>query len=693
MDILSRESFLFLYCNLNLLYFSWLFTIAVLRPVEAGAFCVQWSGIYIITIYLLTMVMGMLHLMYISVIIIIISILLMICIAAHVKMRMRFPSTMKTSFTAFSLPGMADHNRSLFQWIAVSFSVFLFVILIMERIVKAIQAPVMHYDALYFYLPTVVSWIHNHGLGVWDSAQITVQYFPCGSYILQFWCMFLTRNDQLIGLIQPLILLLTACTLYQIGKLLSFNKSAWCIMTLSSLSAPLFLYLAGEENNDFIIMYSFILALYFFLCYTKQMRPVFICVSGAAAGICLGSKYAGLGWVALLSVIYFVYSLCDNRSIRKRLHHPVLWVSGVLTTGSYWYIRNLLITGNMTFPSQFTIAGIPLYRVPAQFKSIMDTPQMKDFQAYVSSFKLIDHLYRLNDFSEFIRHIGILYIVIWIALCIIGIYGIRLLIPGRLRLVISAEQISLFSAGLIAGIILLLMPGLAIYIGEIRYAIPLLLIWLVCLGFAVKKSRVVYSVMIVFMINMIFCIFTHYEYPAYVVLPACAVTIIFAILLFKTRSTYKRVNCTVSIFVLFMCLYLIAIKINKHRYDTSEGNKTPDYILSEMWPELSTGWQWIDRNTDNNTIGFVQIPFVYPLLNSRLSNKLILLPTDDQDKFFDFLSEHTVEYVFLQEQYLYDQESHKKKLTNDFSPAHTWLGKKAIPVFQNSRVIIYRCSH
>jgi hypothetical protein len=181
-------------------------------------------------------------------------------------------------------------------------------------------------------------------------------YFPANGDLCFTWLMASWGGDRLARVGQAPFLAVAALAAYGCARLLGSGRSASIIATCWFVSStPLFIY-SFEPNVDTIFVAGYMLAAYFFLRGVRQEGNTSAISLGAlAAGLALGTKPVGLVFVPPLLALAFFQVLRGAGSARVRIIRASLIVALPLLTGSYWYLRNLIVTGNPVYPLEVSL--------------------------------------------------------------------------------------------------------------------------------------------------------------------------------------------------------------------------------------------------------------------------------------------------------------------------------------------------
>jgi len=129
-----------------------------------------------------------------------------------------------------------------------------------------------------------------------------------------------------------------------------FGISTGRIAVLLMAGIPVFsLWITYASSDTGWSLYAF-MGLYLLSLYRAKGQTQFLILSGLTSGLALGSKYLALPWVFTLGLLV----LWDERKkLKKLLRAGALFALPALVTGSPWYIKNWLWTGNPVYPFYF----------------------------------------------------------------------------------------------------------------------------------------------------------------------------------------------------------------------------------------------------------------------------------------------------------------------------------------------------
>lgn len=304
------------------------------------------------------------------------------------------------------------------------------------------------WDDLSYHAPAVAHWVVDRRLSLapfWYQA-----YYPLNSELFSLWFILPTGGDgyaSLGGLYWLLLLTVAAVVLIrgQGGGRTAALLGGSLLMASSVVSASTMTFSATDLAGPALMMAT--VAVLSPSPVRGQSHPscpswreAFF--SGLLIGLAAGVKVS-LAPVALVVLIWTVLTQERGERLRRGLRLGGIFLLGVVATGSYWYVRNLWLTGNPLFPAEFGPIDGPFHS-HAQDRT-----------------KLISWLttYHASP-GEWVRAIGV---AIWwpigaFLLAVIGLArGAAYLIRQR-RTILEADKRTLLLLLLLAVILLALFP-------------------------------------------------------------------------------------------------------------------------------------------------------------------------------------------------------------------------------------------
>jgi hypothetical protein len=193
-------------------------------------------------------------------------------------------------------------------------------------------------DSLWYHLPFAAQFAR-------EGSVASIPYVD-----LEFLTAFYPANVELLHAVGMVLFGTAALSpLLNLGALGLGLLAGWCagrpsghapatlLATAVVLGVPaLFATQAGEAKND-VFALAALLAAAAFLTATTKPRPATLALAGAAAGLALGTK---LSFLAPVGALFLAATWLARR------RGAAAFAAAAAITGGYWYLRNLIATGN-----------------------------------------------------------------------------------------------------------------------------------------------------------------------------------------------------------------------------------------------------------------------------------------------------------------------------------------------------------
>ncbi len=354
-----------------------------------------------------------------------------------------------------------------------------------------LQVPI-EYDNLAYHLPFVVEWMHSGSLmEVYYSAFAgPLGYYPSNFELLDLWVMLPFHSDILVNLINIPVALVTGVVLYAVCRNFAVSHKPSLLVVALFFMLPVTLRQFGTPLVDLYFCMTFLYSIYFLQEYWKKHTWVYVLLFALSLGLFMGTKYLGVVYSIPLMLIAGGLILRFVKSPARLGKHLGVLVLGILLTGSFFYVRNWIDSGNPLFPTDVSIAGVQIF---AGYDGITDNlvetslasniPSARSFQFFIEGIYLM------------IGAPGILFMV--------GILG--LLAHGLLALVGSfsgkvEQRKDALATFLMAAVLVGLLAFYAIMywispysfkdlLPNVRYALMFILIGLVAFGIVMTRFK------------------------------------------------------------------------------------------------------------------------------------------------------------------------------------------------------------
>lgn len=232
--------------------------------------------------------------------------------------------------------------------------------------VHATQA-IRHVDMLAVYLPDTARLIQRGS--IWHNEQFVPLLangnYPQNGLLLQLATILPFRQDAFARFALYPYAALTVVALYALGRELGAPRTTAWLTGIAFAAIPHVAFLVTQGLADAVLFFGFATGALFLLRAWRTRSVAELLLAGAALGVAFGTKWYGVPAVAVLLGLWLVSRWLRERTWRPPLADAALAGVVVLLTGGVWLVRNLVVTGNPTFPSAVEPLGITLFDAPA----------------------------------------------------------------------------------------------------------------------------------------------------------------------------------------------------------------------------------------------------------------------------------------------------------------------------------------
>jgi hypothetical protein len=240
-------------------------------------------------------------------------------------------------------------------------------------VAQAFQFGIDNGDSIWYHLPIAARFVQNGSIAHlhYLNGEALVTYYPANASLLHAFGFLAFGRDDLSLLLNfaalPVALLAGWC----IGER---HRAAPATLTGVAviLALPIIAATQPGSAKDDVLGLTFFLAAVAFALHADGRKPA-LGLSGMAAGLAIGTKLTLLVPVLILAVAIV------GLGVRNRQRAATgVWLAGMLATGSYWYLRNLIAVGN-------PVPGLALRLGPIRLPS-PPTPSLDRFGPAVGEF-------------------------------------------------------------------------------------------------------------------------------------------------------------------------------------------------------------------------------------------------------------------------------------------------------------------
>ena len=238
---------------------------------------------------------------------------------------------------------------------------------VIGTIVDRGASPPTNSDALGFHLPGVARWIQDSSIwGIHNFLPgVPTAEYPQNGDLLMLSSILPWDNEAFVRLVNYPFLALLGLAVYATGRELGASRVAGAMAAALLLVVP-----AVNEPVTFNLLtdaptLALLAAGILFLCrHARTQAGTDLLLAGAALGISLGTKWYGVSAVVSVLGVWAVFRLLSTRSLRSVVRSTGPLALSVAATGGFWFLRNLLGTGNPFYPVRFEPLGVSVLSAP-----------------------------------------------------------------------------------------------------------------------------------------------------------------------------------------------------------------------------------------------------------------------------------------------------------------------------------------
>jgi hypothetical protein len=236
------------------------------------------------------------------------------------------------------------------------FAVAIALLLAIAAWVWAWVSPPPPWDAFVYHLCFPAAWIKNGNIFLvtvpfGDQAGT---YFPSNAELIYMRILLSLGQDFATNVLQLIYLSVACIAVYKLSLTCDSPKAESAVAAAAALFMPILFHQAVTSEVDLIFSSLFILSLYFIFRWTSNPKSrrdiVFAFIS---LGLFAGTKSIALVFILLIAAPAFIYVLISKRNWGAFLWGPAL----AAVFGGFWYVRNIVVTGNPVFPLSINAFG------------------------------------------------------------------------------------------------------------------------------------------------------------------------------------------------------------------------------------------------------------------------------------------------------------------------------------------------
>jgi len=207
-------------------------------------------------------------------------------------------------------------------------------------------------DDLAYHLPAIFEYVQSHAIRLLPVDMLGLFAFPENAELLFMWPLLFTYGQRWVDGMNVPFVLLSVLTVYALLRHFAVREKDALFAALLYALCPVVLMQAGVNYIDIIVSLFFLLSLYYSLLFHERRRSRDLYLAGLSIGLMCGMKYTAI----LLAVP--LQALIVPALLKSKWRHGLGYLSAVVLTGGWWYLRNAWMLGDMLYPMHM-ISSMP----------------------------------------------------------------------------------------------------------------------------------------------------------------------------------------------------------------------------------------------------------------------------------------------------------------------------------------------
>ncbi len=229
------------------------------------------------------------------------------------------------------------------------------------RLVKGMAAPPMSWDAMTMHLPKPAFWIQSASLALPDfpDAWSYYRWFPAAGEVLFAWAMLPFRGDLLLGPLGALVWLAVIFAAARLARQLGASTRTSWLAGLALAGLPSVLVFMTASYVDNLVLLFVLLAVTHASVFAKTGLARNAVLSLGAAGLAIGAKTSALAMLA--PVVATLAVLVWRRRSRLRFSAWVLMAAAPVLP-CVGYLHTWIHKGSPLYPFRAPLLSLPYHQ-------------------------------------------------------------------------------------------------------------------------------------------------------------------------------------------------------------------------------------------------------------------------------------------------------------------------------------------
>ncbi|MEW6202401.1 MAG: hypothetical protein AB1546_10515 [bacterium] len=213
--------------------------------------------------------------------------------------------------------------------------------------VWAVITPPPASDAFLYHLPLPVRWLQTGSIIPDSGGPFARSFHPSNPEALFLWLILPFHEDILTNSASWFFWAACALTVYSLVRHAGGSQKSGIIGGVVWLFLPEAVKSAASSEADLFASFFVMTSLVFLFRYTKFRNNADLLWGSASLGIFLGSKLTALAFSMPIVVVY-LFEIFQNK--KKKYPHFLIFCSTIFIFSGFWFIGNLVLTGNPLHP-------------------------------------------------------------------------------------------------------------------------------------------------------------------------------------------------------------------------------------------------------------------------------------------------------------------------------------------------------
>ena len=209
------------------------------------------------------------------------------------------------------------------------------------------------WDTLMYHLPLVDHWLQAGSLYAPNGLH---WYCPGNNELITLWCVAPFSGDFLYALTNLPATALLVCGSLEVSRQVGMCTVPRHFVALAVAANYVVQQQMLDVENDVAVAGLFLASLGYGFRYSATGRTPDLVLAATALGLLSGVKYYALGYAAVAASTT-IGLIVWRQGWRKGVRATGTALGGILAFGSYWYLRNLVVTGSPFYPLGAASAG------------------------------------------------------------------------------------------------------------------------------------------------------------------------------------------------------------------------------------------------------------------------------------------------------------------------------------------------